>query len=106
MTPSCFQTDIQIKSRSQSAKANRISLASAVHGSPGVIHRPTAQLQEELRRRSTLSRLEPIAEGVWMMFLPRRGRKAIPLLEVAEMIVKSSKTPISDGKLPCHELSS
>jgi 2-keto-3-deoxy-L-rhamnonate aldolase RhmA len=98
-------TDIQIKARSQSAKAVRTTLAGALD-SPGVIHRAsTAEQQEELRRRSTLSRLEGIAEGVWMMFsgpaslsAPRGRRKAIPLLEVADMIVKSSKTPISNGK--------
>lgn len=79
--------------------------------SPGVIHRASAaQQQEELRRRSTLSRLESIAEGVWMMFsapspgpnslpsAPRGRRKVIPMREVAEMLVKSSKTPISDGE--------
>ncbi|KAK4684159.1 hypothetical protein P7C73_g6044, partial [Tremellales sp. Uapishka_1] len=63
--------------------------------------------QEELKRRSTLSRLESVAEGVWMMFSapspgpstlptpPRGRRKAIPMMEVADVIVKSSKTPIS-----------
>lgn len=67
--------------------------------------------QEELKRRSTLSRLEGIAEGVWMMFSgpsvgvsslptpPRGKRKAIPMAEVVDVIVKSSKTPISTGEL-------
>ncbi|WVQ79404.1 hypothetical protein IAT38_001501 [Cryptococcus sp. DSM 104549] len=67
----------------------------------------SAQQAEELKRRSTLSRLEGIAEGVYMMFSapspgpntlptpPKGRRRVIPLSEVAEVIVKSSKTPLS-----------
>ena len=81
--------------------------------------------QEALKRRSTLSRLEGIAEAVWMwvqklcssqreltdrMFsapspgpnslptAPTGRRKIIPLDEAAELVVKSSKTPISTGQ--------
>ncbi|KAK1923765.1 hypothetical protein DB88DRAFT_464997 [Papiliotrema laurentii] len=66
--------------------------------------------QEALKRRSTLSRLEGIAEAVWMMFsapspgpnslptAPTGRRKIIPLDEVAELVVKSSKTPISTAE--------
>ena len=83
-----------------------------------------AEQQEALKKRSTLSRLEGIAEAVWMcvrlrhpcatltirMFSgpspgastlptpPRGRRKAIPLAEVADVVVKSSKTPISTGE--------
>ena len=94
----------RIKSRS----GKQPTLGSAI-GSLDKIRpaRSSAAQIEELKRRSTLSRLEGIAEGVWMMFSapspgpntlptpPRGRRKAIPLSEAAEVIVKSSKTPIS-----------
>nr|ODN95510.1 hypothetical protein L204_04050 [Cryptococcus depauperatus CBS 7855] len=102
----------RIKARSRVNKG--ATLGSSVGGlkRPGVdfAAMSTAGQQEELRRRSTLSRLENVAEGVWMMFsspylipstlpnAPRGRRKAIPISEVADVIVKSSKTPISTAE--------
>lgn len=97
----------RIKARSDSKKAATTTLHDAISGNSTIIRRSAAEQQEELKRRSTLSRLEGIAEGVWMMFsapspgthslptAPRPRRKAIPLSEIAEMLVKSSKTPVS-----------
>ncbi|WRT69500.1 uncharacterized protein IL334_006486 [Kwoniella shivajii] len=100
----------RIKARSGNGKNPMSTLGS----SAGVFGRgnslSAAGQHEELKRRSTLSRLESIAEGVWMMFsapspgpntlpsAPRGRRKAIPMMEVAEVIVKSSKTPISSAE--------
>ena len=96
----------RIKARSKKPLA---TLGSAV-GGYSTKNLSSVALQEELKRRSTLSRLESVAEGVWMMFSaptpgpstlptpPRGRRKAIPMAEAAEVIVKSSKTPISLGK--------
>ncbi|WVQ75131.1 hypothetical protein IAR50_004740 [Cryptococcus sp. DSM 104548] len=79
-------------------------------GRPGSSLSTASNPQEELKRRSILSRLEGVAEGVWMMFSgpsigpsslptpPRGRRKAIPMAEAAEVIVKSSKTPISTAE--------
>ena len=93
-------------------------------------------MQDELKRRSTLSRLEGVAEAVWMQvsaFLrtkqaktmlkvwpassrffslspsntaslaspgssPRAKRRAFPVSDVIDIVVKSSKTPISGRK--------
>jgi len=71
-----------------------------------------ADAQNELKRRSTLSRLEGVAESVWMLFSvstssavssspgssPRARRRALPMHEVADVVVKSSKTPISTAE--------
>ncbi|WVR08228.1 hypothetical protein IAU60_005275 [Kwoniella sp. DSM 27419] len=102
----------RIKARSSAGKAPLSSLGASL----GSVKMPSRGLlsaagqQEELKRRSTLSRLESIAEGVWMMFsapspgpntlpsAPRGRRKAIPMAEVADVIVKSSKTPISTAE--------
>ncbi|GHJ85973.1 hypothetical protein NliqN6_2375 [Naganishia liquefaciens] len=69
-----------------------------------------SQMQDELKRRSTLSRLEGVAEAVWMFFSlspsntaslaspgssPRAKRRAFPVSDVIDIVVKSSKTPIS-----------
>lgn len=102
----------RIRAKSASAKATRTPLATAIGAKMETLSR--AAQAEELQRRSTLSRLEPIAESVWMMFSgpsgpstgpltlspggglsPARRRKAIPLHEATERIVKSAKTPIS-----------
>ncbi|OXG17342.1 hypothetical protein C366_03430 [Cryptococcus neoformans Tu401-1] len=104
----------RIKARSGANKAVLATLGSAAGGfkRPGVNLSALSAIgqQEELKRRSTLSRLESVAEAVWMMFSapspgpstlptpPRGRRKAIPMLEVAEVIVKSSKTPISTAE--------
>ncbi|CAK9780407.1 hypothetical protein CC85DRAFT_283529 [Cutaneotrichosporon oleaginosum] len=87
----------RIKARS------RPTFSESLASSSGVIHRRSDQ--EELKRRATLSRLEGVAEGVWMMFsapppgsgsgTPRARRRALPFSEVAETVVQSSKTPIS-----------
>ncbi|KAK8849500.1 hypothetical protein IAR55_004834 [Kwoniella newhampshirensis] len=101
----------RIKARSGAGKDSLATLGS----SPGSLMKRGGNLsaagqQEELKRRSTLSRLEGVAEGVWMMFsapspgpstlptAPRGRRKAIPMSEVADVIVKSSKTPISTAE--------
>ncbi|EIW71689.1 hypothetical protein TREMEDRAFT_73385 [Tremella mesenterica DSM 1558] len=97
----------RIKARSRSSQSSLPPLGQ----SPGYSLKPISNVsstQEELRRRSTLSRLESIAEGVWMLFSPShsqstnnsglspsRKRRAILLTEAAEIVVKSSKTPIS-----------
>ncbi|KAL1413194.1 hypothetical protein Q8F55_000945 [Vanrija albida] len=99
----------RIKARSSNNKGP--TLAAAIKSGAAVIHHRTpAEKQEELKRRSTLSRLEGVAEGVWMMFsgpppgpssitsTPRSRRKAILMSEMSEMIVKSSKTPISEAE--------
>ncbi|WWC93011.1 uncharacterized protein L201_007975 [Kwoniella dendrophila CBS 6074] len=101
----------RIKARSGTSKNPLATLGSSVGGfkkGGGLLS--AAGQQEELKRRSTLSRLESIAEGVWMMFsapspgpntlptAPRGRRKAIPMIEVAEVVVKSSKTPISTAE--------
>ncbi|OCF37113.1 hypothetical protein I316_01018 [Kwoniella heveanensis BCC8398] len=101
----------RIKARSGGGKTPLSSLGSSATGfkrTAGLLS--AAGQQEELKRRSTLSRLESIAEGVWMMFsapspgpstlptAPRGRRKAIPMSEVADVIVKSSKTPISTAE--------
>ncbi|ORY34914.1 hypothetical protein BCR39DRAFT_515585 [Naematelia encephala] len=92
--------------RLKARKAPTATLGSSV-GGIGRLRMSAMEKQEELKRRSTLSRLEGVAEGVWMMFSgstlgpsslptpPRGRRKAIPMTEVADVIVKSSKTPIS-----------
>ena len=94
----------RIKARSGSSKPP--TLGSSIGQLDAIRPRQSAQA-EELKRRSTLSRLEGIAEAIWMMFSspspgpntlptpPRGRRKAIPLSEVGDVIVKSSKTPIS-----------
>lgn len=56
----------QIKARSQSAKAARSTLAGDIEKGSVILKGSAAEQLEELRRRSTLSRLESIAEGVWM----------------------------------------
>ncbi|WWC65675.1 uncharacterized protein I303_108296 [Kwoniella dejecticola CBS 10117] len=99
----------RIKARSGTGKGMS-TLGSSAGGFPRASTLSAAGQQEELKRRSTLSRLESIAEGVWMMFsapspgpstlptAPRGRRKAIPMKEVADVIVKSSKTPISTAE--------
>ncbi|WWD20124.1 hypothetical protein CI109_104600 [Kwoniella shandongensis] len=101
----------RIKARAGGGNGSIATLGS----SPGSLMKRGGNLsaagqQEELKRRSTLSRLEGVAEGVWMMFsapspgpstlptAPRGRRKAIPMSEVADVIVKSSKTPISTAE--------
>ncbi|WWC95384.1 hypothetical protein V866_002246 [Kwoniella sp. B9012] len=100
----------RIKARSGSSKNPLSTLGSSAGGMKRTNLLSAAGQQEELKRRSTLSRLEGIAEGVWMMFsapspgpstlpsAPRGRRKAIPMTEVADVIVKSSKTPISTAE--------
>lgn len=99
----------RIRAKSASAKAAKTPFANSIRASMETLSR--AQQQEELQRRSTLSRLEPIAESVWMMFSgpssgpltlspggglsPARRRKAIPLSEAVERIVKSARSPLS-----------
>ncbi|ODN78491.1 hypothetical protein L202_04122 [Cryptococcus amylolentus CBS 6039] len=97
----------RIKAKS-TGKGSLSTLGSSVggFGRPGT----TSSQQEGLKRRSILSRLEGVAESVWMMFSgpalgssslptpPRGRRKAIPMAEAAEVIVKSSKTPISTAE--------
>lgn len=99
----------RIQAKSASARAARTPLSASIRSSMESLSR--AQQQEELQRRSTLSRLEPIAESVWMMFSgpssgplslspgggfsPVRRRKAIPLSEALERLVKSAKSPLS-----------
>ncbi|GMK53482.1 hypothetical protein CspeluHIS016_0100680 [Cutaneotrichosporon spelunceum] len=87
------------------ARSAKPTLSESLVAGSSVLHRPG---MEELKRRATLSRLESIAEGVWMMFAapppgsgsgtPRARRRALPLSEVAETIVQSSKTPISTAE--------
>lgn len=56
---------LQVKARSSANKGP--TLAAAIKSGAAVIHhKSTAEKQEELKRRSTLSRLESVAEGVWM----------------------------------------
>lgn len=55
----------QIKKRSEASKGPLPTLGSAINSGYKVNMSAAAQ-QEELKRRSTLSRLESIAEGVWM----------------------------------------
>ncbi|BEJ14158.1 hypothetical protein CspHIS471_0313320 [Cutaneotrichosporon sp. HIS471] len=84
------------------ARSAKPTLSESLVAGSSVLHRPGS---DELKRRATLSRLESIAEGVWMMFsapppgsgsgTPRARRRALPLSEVAETIVQSSKNPIS-----------
>lgn len=94
--------------------------------------------QDELRRRCLLGRIPAIAEAVWMYVLfintsllhfdvlaPRlfaapshgassnptpatRRRRAVPFDEVVGIVIKSSKTPVSEGKHSClyHRISS
>ncbi|WVQ66482.1 uncharacterized protein L199_004663 [Kwoniella botswanensis] len=100
----------RIKARSGNSKNPLSTLGSSAGGMKRTNLLSAAGQQEELKRRSTLSRLEGIAEGVWMMFsapspgpstlpsAPRGRRKAIPMTEVADVIVKSSKTPISTAE--------
>ncbi|OCF77806.1 hypothetical protein I204_01807 [Kwoniella mangroviensis CBS 8886] len=100
----------RIKARSGNSKNPLSTLASSAGGMKRTNLLSATGQQEELKRRSTLSRLEGIAEGVWMMFsapspgpstlpnAPRGRRKAIPMTEVADVIVKSSKTPISTAE--------
>ncbi|KAJ9107425.1 hypothetical protein QFC21_000876 [Naganishia friedmannii] len=79
-------------------------------GRLGMDNMSASQTQDELKRRSTLSRLEGVAEAVWMFFSlspsntasmsspgssPRAKRRAFPVSEVVDVVVKSSKTPIS-----------
>ena len=56
----------KIKARSGSSKTALPTLGSSVGGLIGRSSLSAAMQQEELKRRSTLSRLESIAEGVWM----------------------------------------
>ncbi|WWC73502.1 uncharacterized protein I206_107473 [Kwoniella pini CBS 10737] len=99
----------RIKARSETGKVPA-TLGSSAGGFKRSGSLSAAGQHEELKRRSTLSRLENIAEGIWMMFsapspgpstlpsAPRGRRKVIPMNEVADVIVKSSKTPISSAE--------
>ncbi|KAL7424881.1 hypothetical protein Q5752_000567 [Cryptotrichosporon argae] len=97
----------RIKARQDSSRAAGTTLGAAVAG--GIKGLSAAAQQEELKRRSTLSRLEGVAEAVWMLFSapassagsltsPRVRRKAMLMTDVADMVVKSSKTPISSAE--------
>lgn len=63
--------------------------------------------QDEMRRRCILGRLTDVAESVWTLFSTPTGmnsssttrkRGAMPLVDVAEAVVKSSKVPISSAE--------
>ncbi|KAG7449342.1 uncharacterized protein BT62DRAFT_917917 [Guyanagaster necrorhizus] len=62
--------------------------------------------QEEMRRRCLLGRLGGVAESVWMLFSgpvsgsststpSKRKRRALPMSEVVNAVIKSSPVPIS-----------
>ncbi|KAJ7596609.1 hypothetical protein C8J56DRAFT_291709 [Mycena floridula] len=61
--------------------------------------------QDEMRRRCLLGRLGGVAEGVWMLFSApvtgspsspmTRKRRALPMVDVANAVLKSSPVPIS-----------
>ncbi|KAF8293630.1 hypothetical protein DL93DRAFT_2091901, partial [Clavulina sp. PMI_390] len=63
--------------------------------------------QEDVKRRLLLGRLPDVAQAVWMLFTtspqspssnptpPTRRRRAIPIEEVVQVIVKSARSPIN-----------
>ncbi|EJT97745.1 hypothetical protein DACRYDRAFT_25082 [Dacryopinax primogenitus] len=62
---------------------------------------------DELKRRSALSRLGGVAEGIYMMFSSTGGdlatpatrrRRAVPMDEAIQILVKSSKVAISEAE--------
>ncbi|KAJ9112584.1 hypothetical protein QFC19_000603 [Naganishia cerealis] len=78
--------DVVISSSRSAVRGGRLAMSNM----------SAAQTQDELKRRSTLSRLEGVAEAVWIPgSSPRAKRRAFPVSEVIDVVVKSSKSPIS-----------